>query len=310
MKLRYLIFFLSWLAVYKSSAQVATVASTLEYDSLKAYELRLQALSDSILDGSKPKVRSDAHRKFIPLLKKALKVRGSFNYPFDSLKFMKKLEPDDHSFRMFNWLLKFDDGSYHYVAAIQMNTKDSLHLIPLYDKADKLDDSSLELATFQPDNWFGALYYTIIQSKIKGRTYYLLLGWNGGNYITDKKVIEVLSFDKKGKLTLGAPIFDVAGKTKTRIVFQYSGDATMLLNYLPDNNVISFDHLVPANEKMAAKTYLYVPDGSYDYFIFKKKKWFFQDDLFKNLNKNIKEAGESNAPKRDDNGPARIPRRR
>lgn len=286
--LTYILFFLFGL---KAIAQPKPEMNTANLDTLRAYEMRLKALSDSLLDGSKPRIRAEAHRKFIPLLKKALKVPGSFDYPFDSLVFMKKLVPEDRSFRMFNWTLKFEDGTFHYVAAIQMNTKDSLKLIPLYDKSAKMD-TSLDEAILDPEHWFGALYYTIFDCKVKGKKYYMLIGWNGFNQYSDEKVIEVLSFDKNGKVQLGAPIFEREGKIKTRVVFTYGGDATMLLNYLPDQKIISFDHLVPASPASAGKTFLYVPDGTYDYFVLKKGKWKYQDDLFEHVKGNIKEAGE------------------
>ena len=292
MKFRYIFLLaISFLYGFNASAQLGPSISASDMDSLRSYEMRLRALSDSILDGSRPRVRAEAHRKYIPLLKKALKIKGSFDYPFDSLNFMKKLVPEDKAFRLFNWLLKFEDGTFHYVAAIQMNTRDSLKLIPLYDKSEKLDDSSQDLLVFDANNWFGALYYNIIDCKIKGKKYYVMLGWNGHNVYSDEKVIDVISFTPEGKVQLGAPIFDIKGKIKTRVIFQYNGEANMLLNYLPENHAISFDHLVPADPKLANKPWLYVPDGSYDYLIFKRKKWVFKDDLFGTINKRIREAG-------------------
>jgi hypothetical protein len=38
--------------------------------------------------------------------------------------------------------------------------------------------------------------------------------------------------------------------------------------------------------------YTYVPDGTYDYFIWKKGKWVFQEELFGNFKEPIKEAGD------------------
>ena len=296
-----IIILLSILGGSRLHAQVGHAYSAAGYDSLRTYEMQLWRLSDSILDGSGPMVRASAHRKFIPLLKKALKVKGSFDYPFDSLVFMKKLVPEDKSFRIFNWMLKFEDGTFHYVAAIQMNTKDSLKLIPLYDKSEKLDDSEQTVKVYDSYNWFGALYTAIIDCKIKSKKYYVLLGWNGYNVYSDEKIIDVLSFDKEGKVQLGAPIFDLKGKIQTRVVFQYNGEANFLLNYVPEHKIISFDHLVPPNPKMANKPYMFVPDGSYDYFIFKKKKWVLMDDLFGNV-KDIKAAGEGSGTFKKEGG--------
>lgn len=263
-----------------------------DMDSLKKYELALKAVSDSMIDGQRQYTRIRATLKFIPLMVKALKIKGSIDYPFDTLKFMKKLSPPDKSFRLYNWTLKYDDGSFRYYGAIQMNTPDGrLKLFPLRDYREKID-TDMEKIVVGADEWVGALYYDLIPEKIKGKDYYTLLAWDGNVYLSKKKVIDVLSFDKDGKPVFGAPIFDVKGVIKNRIVFQFSGNANMLLQYIPEHNMITFDKLVPPNPSSEGFLYTYVPDGTYDYFIWKKNKWLFQEELFDNFKKPIKEAGE------------------
>jgi hypothetical protein len=270
----------------------APIIAPQDMDSLKKYELALKEISDSMVDGQRQYTRIKATIKFIPVFVKALKIKGSIYYPFDSLKFMKKLSPPDKSFRLYNWTLKYDDGSYRYYGSIQMNTNDGkLKMFPLRDYREKMD-TNMEQVVVGPDEWIGALYYDLIPEKVKGKEYYTLLAWDGNVYLTKKKVIEVLSFDKEGKPVFGAPIFDVKGVIKDRIIFQFSGNANMLLQYVPDHNMITFDKLVPPNPANEGFLYTYVPDGTYDYFIWKKNKWLFQEELFENFKKPIKEAGE------------------
>src|SRR5579872_2818792 len=98
-------------------------------DSLRKYEMILKGYSDTILDSKTELNRIIATVNFIPTFVKALKFPGSYTYPFDSLTFMHKLEPNDNSFRLYNWVLKYSDGSCRYYAAIQWNThSDSLKL--------------------------------------------------------------------------------------------------------------------------------------------------------------------------------------
>ncbi len=282
---------LSCKAVLAGTAQDFSILTPENRALLHQYELQLQRTGDSMVDGESPKVRAAAYRRFVPALHKALRVPGSFQYSFDSLKFMKQIIPEDKAFRLLNWLIKFEDGTYYYVGAVQMNTRDSLRLLPLADRSSKLDDSTLETAILDSKHWFGALYYSVAVEKIKNQKYYTLLGWNGDNMASDKKVIEVLSFDKSGAISLGAPIFSMEGKIKSRIVFTFAGSSTMLLNYIPEQHLITFDHLAPSDPKMEGKPWTYVPDGDYNYFIFKKGRWEFQEELFKNIKK-LKEAGE------------------
>jgi hypothetical protein len=68
------------------------------------------------------------------------------------------------------------------------------------------------------------------------------LGWKGNTVKSTKKVIEVLSFNKDDKAVLGMPVFDGNGKTRNRVVFEYTRQASMLLRYVPEQNLIVFDH--------------------------------------------------------------------
>ena len=41
-------------------------------------------------------------------------------------------------------------------------------------------------------NWYGCLYYDIIPIKVGKEKYYTLLGWDGNNKNTTKKIIDVV----------------------------------------------------------------------------------------------------------------------
>jgi hypothetical protein len=261
-------------------------------DSLRVHELTLRDLGDSMVDGVTQTRRFKSAKLFIPALVKTLKFPGSYYYPFDSLGFMKKLEPDDHNFRILNWALKCNDGTYRYFGAIQYKSDDKLKLTALRCDTGSYDDGEMDTVVSGADRWPGALYYKIITTKIKGQTYYTLLGWDGFTYASDKKMVDVLSFDQNGKPIFGAPIFDVNGKTKDRVIFYYSGNTTMLLNYVSEHNLITFDHLVPPNPANTGVLYTYVPDGSYDYLELKNGKWTLKENLFKNFKKPIRVAGD------------------
>ena len=116
--------------VFKTFSQTE---NTQYLDSLQKQEMKLKALSDTILDGTNQMARIHAVTKYIPLFVKTLKIPGSYNYPFDSLIFMKKLVPPDNKIRLYSWAVKFDDGTYRYYCALQMNRTDTFKLIPFRD---------------------------------------------------------------------------------------------------------------------------------------------------------------------------------
>ena len=102
------------------------------YDSLVRYEHIMKDLGDSIIDGTNEWVRLDALTDFIPIFKHALKFPGSYNYPFDSLSFMHKIVAPDNTFRIYSWVLKFDNRTFRYYGAIHFNDPEKLKLIPFF----------------------------------------------------------------------------------------------------------------------------------------------------------------------------------
>jgi hypothetical protein len=53
----------------------------------------------------------------------------------------------------------------------------------------------------------------------------------------------------------------------------------MLLNYLPKEGTIVFDHLAPPDPAMKASMEMYGPDMSYDGFKLVNGRWKFLEDL-------------------------------
>lgn len=251
---------------------------------IKTYGDSLRVLSDIVMEADSDLYRAKACYGMIPKLVQALKVPGSFYYHFDSLQRISILYPDDSSFRIFNWFLPRGDGSYRYFGAIQKKSE-KLALIPLFDRSDSIDfpvDTVLNNNT-----WFGALYYRIYETKIKGKPYYTLFGWDGNDLMSTKKLIDVLYFDDAGNPKFGAPIFSFGDEQKSkhvkRFILEFTKEASITLNYDDDRKMIVFDHLTSSNEKTADLPFTYVPDGSYDGFKWDKDHWAFVDNVFKDI---------------------------
>ena len=163
MTTRLLIFFI-FLA-----AQASAQAGLQSLDSLKRFERELAAIGFRIVNDSSQDQRADACFKFIPKLVEALKMKGSFEYPFDSLQTVSILNPSDNSFRIFTWQLRWGNGLLRHYGAIQMNTPGKLTLFPLFDYSDSLENVTNKI--LDTETWFGALYYNIYEFKNKGKKY-------------------------------------------------------------------------------------------------------------------------------------------
>ena len=256
-------------------------------EQLQQYERQLSELSFHIVNDSLQKDRADACFKFIPKLVEALKVKGSFGYPFDSLHTVSILTPPDKAFRIFTWQLRWGNGLFRQYGAIQMNTDDLL-LYPLFDDSDSLDN--IETQTLGNETWCGAIYYNIRQFKSKGKQCYLLFGFDQNDLWSSKKLIDVLHFENK-KPVFGAPVFEFADstgkKTLNRFIIEYHKDAGVSLNYSEDDKMIVYDHLVAPEERLADLKFTFVPDGTYEGFKLKKGKWLHVDKIATiNINQN------------------------
>jgi hypothetical protein len=249
---------------------------------LSLYEDSLRMLSDTILDGREQGVRQNACYSFIKTLVQALKTEDSFTYPFDSLKRISILYPEDKSFRIFNWQLPLTSGKQRYFGAIQLNNKKELQLFPLFDYSDNIKNPQDTL--LNNESWYGALYYRILLVKSKGQHYYMLFGWDGNTIRSNKKLLEVLSFTKKGEPIFGAEIFYFGDGSERnnnkRFILEYKEDAQVSINYDDELQMITFDHLIPQDPSTKDLLFTYVPDGSYEAFQWKKGKWVYLDNVF------------------------------
>jgi hypothetical protein len=199
----------------------------------------------------------------------------SFDYDFDSLKYISKLRSNDKLLRIFTWNIAKSDGTYHHFGFLQYNLKDKKEVLlySLIDNSDSIADP--ENQTLNDQNWFGATYYQIIETQTKSDTYYTLLGWDGNNLYTNKKVIDLLYFNSSGKPRFGKNIFK-AGRTKSkRIIFEYSRMASMMIRWDDDLKMIVFDHLAPASSIYQGNPMFYGPDLSYDAFEFIDDVWVY-----------------------------------
>jgi hypothetical protein len=234
--------------------------------SLKIWQDSLKKLSERVAHGEIGPERYNANYTLIKTLVSALKSPHSFQYGFDSLKSISITQSADGRFRLFTWHVLNDDGSYRYYGTIQMNsTDDKLKLYPLIDYTPNLKHPTDTITT--NDQWYGAQYYKIIPVTTDASTpYYILLGWKGNTIKTTKKIIDILYF-KDNKAYFGMPIFSGGNyANKKRIIFEYTSSSTMMLNYLPEQELIVFDHLAPKDEKLVGKPEFYGPDMSYDGF--------------------------------------------
>ena len=245
-------------------------------DSLKVFAFK-------ILNGRNAEDRFTADSQFTKTFVRALQIKNSFYYPFDSLVSIAKVIPTDSSFKIFSWQLPITDDIIRQHGAIQMKTTDgSLKLFPLIDKTDLIQN--IEDTVTSNRAWIGALYYKIIQEKSFGKTFYTLLGFDDNNMNSDRKFIEVLTF-KNGEPVFGGPFFSFPDnsilhkKNMSRYIMEYKKNAAPRLTFDEEMNIIIFEHLISQTGEVQKK-YTYIPDGDYEGLKWKDGKWVYIEKVF------------------------------
>jgi hypothetical protein len=263
-------------------------------EKVRANEEHLLSISRQLFDAKTDKDRLQYNQQLIEKFSDILNEAESFkNYKFDSLqnnKDIRILNSPDGKFRLINWHVEKTDGSQEYFGFIQENYRQVIKK-GLFKKEIKeevqvyqLSDRSPEI--LKPENtvsdhrkWYGMLYYKLIQKKSRNKTYYTLLGWDGNDKFSQKKIIDVLSFDNAGIPKFGADIFVLPKRYPKRVIFEYGSTCIMALKYNERKDTIIFDHLAPTQPQLDGQFQYYCGDMSYDGLGFKKGKWYYKADV-------------------------------
>lgn len=227
------------------------------------------------------RMRSDSF--FIKTLVRGLLVKNSFYYPFDSLKAVSKLYSPDSSFRIFTWHLDFDGMYVRQRGAIQYNTPDGkLKLVPLRDYSEFAESVMDSVRT--KDTWIGAVYYNMIKTTHNGKDYYTLFGFDENSIRSNKKWIEVMTFNERGLPEFGGPFFafqndSLKRRPMYRYSFEYKKDASTTMNYDPELQMIVFDHLISESDE-PDNPWTYIPDGDYEGFKWTNGRWVHVNKVY------------------------------
>lgn len=243
-----------------------------------AFERQVNGLMLRIKNSFDDKEKVALSAQVESLMDSVLQQKEIFTYAFDSLKFIGSVVSEDAKVRIFTWNLPFEDGTHKYFGKILYRYKrNSIELITLDDRSSQVKKPEQERLT--AERWFGALYYRIIEHKSGHLTYYTLLGFDLNDFLTNKKIVEVLWFDDQEQVHFGAPIFKNQNFRQQRVIFEYSARATMGLKYDENMQMIIFDHLAPFKPTLKGQPEFYGPDFSYDGLKLERGIWNAYFDL-------------------------------
>ncbi len=269
--------------LFLSNDGYAQVISAADKKKLVAKEDTLKEYARYLVTDSLTEDRMVSDSIFTRTLVRALQIRNSFYYPFDSVLGVSRLYAPDSSFRIFTWNILYDDFYSRQKGAIQMRTKDgSLKLIPLRDVSEFTQNAMDSVRG--KGNWIGAIYYNIIKTQHKGKNFYALFGIDYNTIRSTKKWIEVLTFNEKNEPVFGEPLFSyeqdsIKKAPQHRFGLEYKKDARVLANFIEEVNMILVDHLISESDEPENK-WTMVPDGDNEGFKWENGKWIHVDKAF------------------------------
>ncbi len=250
------------------------------YQELQQKEKRIKVYANDMINANHWFLRFMADSLFTRGFVQALCVKNSFYYPFDSINTISKLYAPDSSFRIFTWQMMKDYSFYRQHGAIQIRTNDgSLKLFPLFDASSFTNAPNDSIRDTK--NWIGAIYYKILMTIDDDKKVYTLLGFDENGPRSNKKWIDILTFDEEGTPHFGGnyfkfetPLRDTVKTRKPvlRYSIEYKKESKMHLSYDKETDLIIFDHLI-SEDNEPENLYTYVPDGSYEAFRWTDNKW-------------------------------------
>jgi hypothetical protein len=192
----------------------------------------LKILSELMFNGQTDMARYEANDLFMKLLRNDLFNPNSYYFSFDSIKALSVMTSSDSKFKIFTWALplKTDCFETFGLMLVYSNKSSTYKVIELHDISHELVHPEKEV--LKKGQWFGAVYFQLIEKKYKGEKYYTLIGWNGADALIQYKVIDVLMFDRNDDPVFGKLIFRGKGfYGSKRLVFRYSDKVVMKLRY-------------------------------------------------------------------------------
>ncbi|MDR0753898.1 MAG: hypothetical protein LBF04_00720 [Prevotellaceae bacterium] len=196
----------------------------------------------------------------------------------DAPQRVSQLFSQDKNAGIYTWSIPAERGMYKYYGIVK-SAKGIFILQDINLKNEYMTDEK-----FANGKWYGAVYYDIIETDLNGKKAYTLLGNDLKGILSNKKIIDVLTFDNDGKPVFGAEIFEKPNHF--RLVFEYNARSAMYLQYDTEKKMIIYSFLVPVNPYFEGDYRFYVADISYDGLIYRNGKWTFVENV--TLEKKVK----------------------
>ncbi|MCF8379517.1 MAG: hypothetical protein K9H49_08075 [Bacteroidales bacterium] len=245
-------------------------------------ERKLKVLFDSIYKLPDTSERELLNNEVLTLFKEGLMQPEAIYFKWNKLNMIGKVYSEDEKLMIYTWHLQQKNGKYKYYGFIQYKpgkSKKGQHNIIVHTLTDRSDEmKNPALLELTEENWFGSLYFGIKTFENRRNSLYALFGYDFHDNYSQKKLIEILEFDKNGNAIFSGK-FDMDFQEFKRIIFEYSDNIAMTLRYDERLDRIIYDHLAPFEPIFTGSYRFYGPDGSYDGLKFNKSVFHLEKDV-------------------------------
>ncbi len=198
------------------------------------------------------------------------------NFDFNNISFA--ISPDS-TLRIYSGVWQKQANEFDYYSFVQYNGGDEKGW-KLYTNAigDQFDDPNR--VDLNKEEWFGGLCYQIHPYRLGKTKQYLIFSFNIHTGKERRKLVEFLRWDNN-QLVPQQILFKDKNQQKGESIFvlQYSWESTPVLRFDEIENVIIFDHLIPAPSVYDRDNVSFVSDGTYEAFVLKKDRWLWEEIL-------------------------------
>ena len=254
-----------------------TAATCLAQSDIERQASSAASLIEQAQKADNDSLRSIYAAQAVETFEAAITQDDAMTVAFGDIKPISVLATVDNKLRIFSWGIQNSEGKYSYYGFVQAKSQDgetvTTRLVDKKDETPRPGETEMEAA-----NWYGAIYYEMVQLGGKKSNIYAMAGWDGGDLFINRKVLEQIRVKDNGTVYFGGYFTDEHKRTCERLIFEFTERAVMCLRFDKRLKMFVADHMTIPPEYNGNPKFR-GPDGSFDGYMYQKGNWIYVPDL-------------------------------
>lgn len=204
----------------------------------------------------------------------------AIDFTFEGVSNMSVIQSPDGQLKLMTFMVPQENLTYHHRGMMLYRDDETFKKVPLFDNT--RGGRELQYRLLSPANWYGSLYYDIIEEEVEDQTVYFLLGYRSINAQIQQKLIDAVTVTE-GLVRFGSKSFKVEEfndvrnpNAPYRLMLSYSAKNGAMLRWDDEYEGIIMDHLSPPDASMRGLYMEYGPDFSYDGLRWEDENWILE----------------------------------